>query len=106
MAGLPKGRKRTRLEAWYGALVDTVECLPWDAKTSREWAQLVVDLRRHGRVMPLFDSMIAATARARGLTVVTRNVRDFEPAGVEVLNPFPDGDQPDSVHEPGDGYKP
>jgi len=56
--------------------------------------------------MPLFDSMIAATARSRGLTVVTRNVRDFEPAGVEVLNPFADGDEADSVHEPGDGYRP
>jgi len=106
VAGLPKGRKRTMLEAWFGTLVDTVECLPWDAKTSREWAQLVVDLRRHGRVMPLFDSMIAATARSRGLTVVTRNVRDFEPAGVSILNPIPDGDQPDSVHEPGGGYEP
>lgn len=106
VAGLPKGRKRARLEAWFGAVVDTIECLPWDANTVREWAQLVVDLRRHGRVMPLFDSMIAATAMSRGLTVVTRNVRDFQHAGVEVLNPFADGDQPDSVHEPGGGYKP
>lgn len=105
VAALPKGRKRTTLEGWFEVLVDTVECLPWDSETSREWAQLVVDLRRQGRAIPLFDSMIAATSRARGLTVVTRNVRDFEPAGVEVLNPFPDGDQPNSVHEPGSGYR-
>jgi toxin FitB len=104
VAGLPKGRKRTTLEAWFGTLVDTVECLPWDAKTSREWAQLVVHLRRQGQVMPLFDSMIAATARARGLIVVTRNVRDFEPAGVEILNPFANGGQADRVHEPGGEY--
>jgi predicted nucleic acid-binding protein len=42
--------------------------------------------------MPVIDALIAATARVHGLTVVTRNVQDFQPAGVQVLNPFvPDG---------------
>jgi predicted nucleic acid-binding protein len=36
------------------------------------------------------DGLIAATARVNGLTVVTRNVKDFERSGVEVLNPFGD----------------
>jgi len=98
---LPKGRKRARLEEWFEALRETIECLPWDASTGREWARLVVDLRRRGRKMPLFDSMIAATAGVHGLTIVTRNARDFESVGVEVLNPFSDGGAPDAVHEPG-----
>jgi toxin FitB len=34
------------------------------------------------------DAHIAATARAHGMTVVTRNVKGFEQAGVQVLNPF------------------
>lgn len=38
--------------------------------------------------MPLLDSFTAATALAHGLSVVTRNVRDFRRAGVKVLNPF------------------
>jgi len=103
--GLPRGRKRRRLEEWFEALAETIECLPWDAATSVEWARLVVDLRRRGRTMPLFDSMIAATARTHGLAVVTRNVRDFEPAKVEVVNPFPGEDQADAVHDPGDVYR-
>lgn len=37
---------------------------------------------------PVIDALIAATARVHGLTLVTRNVKDFELAGVQVLNPF------------------
>jgi predicted nucleic acid-binding protein len=36
----------------------------------------------------VIDALIAATARVHGMTVVTRNVKDFESAGVEVLNLF------------------
>jgi predicted nucleic acid-binding protein len=38
--------------------------------------------------MPVKDSLIAATALAHGLTVATRNVRDFRRAGVPVVDPF------------------
>ncbi len=104
VAALPRGRKRARLERWFDVLVETVECLPWDASTGRVWAAMVVDLRRRGLVMPLFDSMIAATARAHGLTVVTRNVRDFRPADIDTVNPFEDDDPGDAVHEPDASY--
>ena len=38
--------------------------------------------------LPVIDALIAATARVHGMTVVPRNVKDFELAGVQVLNPF------------------
>jgi predicted nucleic acid-binding protein len=38
--------------------------------------------------MPIKDSLIAASALVHRLTVVTRNQRDFDKAGVEVVNPF------------------
>lgn len=101
---LPRGRKRSQLEEWFEKLDGTIECLPWDREVSREWARLVAGLRRRGRAMPLFDSMIAATARVHGLVVVTRNVRDFEPSGVELLNPFPGDGESDAVHEPDEEY--
>lgn len=85
---LPRGRKQRQLEKWFGDVVQTVECLPWDATISRRWAQLVADLQRKGETLPLLDSMIAATALQHELTVATRNTRDFERAGVQVLNPF------------------
>jgi toxin FitB len=38
--------------------------------------------------LPPIDALIAATARVHGLTMVTRNAKDFEPAGIPVFNPF------------------
>ena len=37
---LPPGRMRVQLEQWFGALVQTIDCLPWDATISRRWAKL------------------------------------------------------------------
>jgi predicted nucleic acid-binding protein len=44
--------------------------------------------QQYAEPLPVIDALIAATARVHGLTVVTRNVKDFELAGVQVLNPF------------------
>ena len=84
----PAGRKRAELERWFETVSGALECLPWDGAVSRRWARLVVQLKRKGRSLPLLDSMIAATALEHGLTVATRNVRDFEQTGVRVVDPF------------------
>ncbi len=66
-----------RVLGWYGDRI-----LPVDVASARRWGQLSAALG-HGGV----DILIAATALEHGLTVVTRNVRHFEPTGVPVLNP-------------------
>lgn len=43
-----------------------------------------------GRPLPVIDSLLAATALVHRLTIVTRNVKDFEGLGVQVLNPWLD----------------
>ena len=85
---LPAGRQRAALERWFDELARTIACLAWDAAVSRRWAKLVAELRRKGKAIPILDGMIAATALEHGLTVATRNVRDFRHAGVAVVNPF------------------
>ena len=85
---LPRGQKRQRLEQWLQAVIEAIDCLPWDAAVSQRWAALVVDLKRKGQNVPFLDGMIAATALQNNLTVATRNTRDFQKTGVKTVNPF------------------
>jgi predicted nucleic acid-binding protein len=85
---LPRGKRRARLERWFDEGVRRLYCLPWEAETGLRWAELLARLRASGRAMPVKDSFVAATALANRMTVVTRNVADFEKAGCPVMNPF------------------
>lgn len=85
---LPRGKRRARLERWFDQGVRRLHCLPWEVETGLRWAELLARLRSSGREMPIKDSLIAATALANRLTIATRNVRDFESAGCDVVNPF------------------
>src|SRR5262249_60658851 len=46
--------------------------------------------QQHAQPLPVIDGLIAATAKVNSLTVVTRNAKDFERTGAQVLNPFGD----------------
>src|SRR5580700_1029333 len=76
--------KAAEIEAWLEQVAETYNVLSMDARTFRVWARLM-----HRRTDNLIeDAMIAATAIVHRLSVVTRNVRDFEGLGVLTLNPF------------------
>lgn len=84
---LPKGARRARLEAWFEEGVRRIECLAWDATVGLHWAELLARLRKRGRPMSIKDSLIAATALAHDLSLVTLNRRDFEPTRVRLVDP-------------------
>lgn len=88
---VPKGKRRTRLERWFEAGVQRIQCLPWEAETGLRWAELLALLRASGRAMPIKDSIIGATALAYNLTIATRNRTDFDKAGVKIVDPFTSG---------------
>ncbi|SAK45657.1 PilT domain-containing protein [Caballeronia temeraria] len=73
------------MEAWLRGVLRSYDkkIVPVDRRIGELWGRLRA---RHPE--PAVDRLIAATALARNLTVVTRNVRDFETVGVKMINPF------------------
>ena len=88
IVSLPEGKKKAELSKHVGFLQEDYaeEILPLDEAVAWEWARYMQEARAAGFRPPLMDSLIAATARAWDLKVVTRNVDDFPL--VEVVNPF------------------
>lgn len=58
---LPSSKKRERLRAWFAKGIKYLPVLDIDAATGRAWAELLAELRRKGRSMPVKDSLVAAT---------------------------------------------
>lgn len=76
--------KAAVLDGWADDVAAKSNLLPVNVAIFRLWARLLQG-RAEAQAM---DVMLAATAMVHGLTVVTRNVRDFAGLSVEVLNPF------------------
>ena len=53
-----------------------------------EWGTLTSESERMGRHLHVVDGLLLATARVHGLTLVSRNVSDFDLRGVPVRNPY------------------
>ena len=88
---LPASRKKNRLAQWVREdLARRFEgrVLGIDAQTAQRWGAIVGASERKGRPLPVIDSLIAATALMRGLSVVSRNVSDFERCGVVCDDPW------------------
>ena len=62
--------------------------LPFDREAARAYARIAADRRAGGRPISHADCQIGAIARSRGMAVATRNIRDFENMGVELIDPW------------------
>ena len=85
---LPPGRRRDGISAVLSAFVAEYEdrILPLGRAEARQAAALRARAHRAGR--DLGDALIAGTARANDLSVATRNVRDFDGLGLDVIDPW------------------
>ncbi|AEG42924.1 type II toxin-antitoxin system VapC family toxin [Isoptericola variabilis] len=91
IARLPPGRCREGLRASILSILEdrfADRVLPFDEKAAVEYAAVRVHQERVGRPAGDLDAMVAAVARAHGAAVVTRNVRHFADAGVDVVDPW------------------
>lgn len=85
---LADGRRRSRITAWLEIQLPAWfedRVLAIDTGVADEWGRMMARIERP---VPAIDGLMAATALRHRLTVVTRNVRDFEATGAELLDPW------------------
>jgi len=85
---LPLSKRKTELETWLENIAFRYDkrILPVTLRIAARWGKLVGELESKGRVLPILDSLIAATALEHDLTIVTRNESDFVETGAKILN--------------------
>ena len=89
IARLPAGRKRTQLEAAFAeTLEEEFTILPFDEAAAVDYATIVASQELRGRKVSMADAMIAATCMTAGATLATRNTKDFDPLGIELIDPW------------------
>lgn len=88
---LPEGKRRRELEDRFERFVAEgfgQRILGFDEPAARIYPAVMARRREMGRPMGLPDGQIAAIARANRCVLATRNIRDFEACGLELINPF------------------
>ena len=91
IALLDDGRRKHELAIWLEHELPArfeSRILDLDAPTALLWGRLMGDAKREGRGLSVMDGWIAAIAKRHGITLVTRNTKDFEGTGIELLDPW------------------
>lgn len=90
LALLPKGNRRSAIENTVSALVSQYGdyIITVGQHEAQQAALLRAAMKQQGKVLHLADSLIAGTAKVHNLVIATRNIKDFEGLGVELINPF------------------
>jgi predicted nucleic acid-binding protein len=86
--GVPDAKRRMALTDWLETDLPAFfagRILPVGTQVADRWGRL---LSAAGRPLPAIDSLLAASAALHGLSMVTRNSRDFADLGLDVINPW------------------
>ncbi|MBT1174412.1 type II toxin-antitoxin system VapC family toxin [Bifidobacterium sp. LC6] len=86
----PVGQRRDNLSQTIQAFIATYRDRTWsfNQTAASHYAAIAASRRQTGRPIGVQDAMIAAIARSHGAAVATRNIKDFEGTGVELINPW------------------
>ena len=88
---LAQGKRRTLLETWLEVELKARfagRIIPIHEEVAHRWGLIAAEAKRKGQDLPVIDGLLAATALHYNLTVVSRNVKDFTNAHVQVVNPW------------------
>lgn len=91
VARLPVGQRRQRLAVGVSALLNDAlrgRIVPFDERAARRYADVISGRERAGRPIAVPDAQIAAICRELGAVLATRNMKDFEETGVELVDPW------------------
>ena len=86
--GVADSKRRMSLNDWLESDLPAFfvgRILPVDAQVAERWGRLVATA---GRPLPAIDSLLGATAAQHGLSIVTRNGKDFADMGLDIINPW------------------
>jgi predicted nucleic acid-binding protein len=86
--GQRKAQSRAKAADIFFALADKV--LPFDARAALRYATLMADRGRAGPPMAGFDAQIAAICLSYSAALATRNPKDFQHTGLDLINPWPE----------------
>lgn len=88
ISNLAPSKKRTDLENWLQSLIIRYSgrILPLGTDEMLFWGDVIIKLKKKGRVLPFMDSLIAATALKHNLVLITKNESDFKETSVKILN--------------------
>jgi toxin FitB len=93
VALMDAGRKRDALDEWLTHDLPQrfeTRIIPVEAPVALAWGDLMALAKRSGRGLASMDGLIAATAVAHELTLATRNTKDFEGFGIDIIDPWVD----------------
>lgn len=88
---LPESSRKNQLNAWLEQdllIRFQDQIISLDLPVLLTWGTMYAELERKGNPLPAIDSLLAASALRHGLTLVTRNTADFEPAEIPLHNPW------------------
>lgn len=88
---LPDSRKKNKLHKWVTYDMEKRfrnRIIDFDLHTATIWGKIQAKSEMSGQKLPAIDSLIAAVGISHDLIVVTRNTKDMESSGVDLLNPW------------------